>query len=173
MNNKSEAKIMKPRNTKPAADTTLKPKKQRSESVGAKAVQNGGSPVPKVQPLLASRRETNNLRPFSTSLPAAAARPVAPTETSAGARLRHFELVASDARTVFLVGSFNQWNPSATPMIHLAEGRWVTDLSLLPGRYEYLFFVNGNYWTPDPKVRNYASNPFGGFNSVLEVPRES
>lgn len=58
-------------------------------------------------------------------------------------------------------------------MIHLAEGKWVTDLSLLPGRYEYLFFVNGNYWTCDPKAREYASNPFGGYNSVLEVSTSS
>ena len=169
---------MKKRNTNTiVGPRRLKPKKQRPENAGTKAtspagqaVPNGSSPTRKVQPLLASRWEINNLRPSPTSLPAATTKPAATAETSAGARLRHFELVASDARTVFLAGSFNQWNPSATPMIHLAEGKWVADLSLLPGRYEYLFFVNGNYWTPDPKARDYASNPFGGYNSVLEVP---
>jgi hypothetical protein len=122
---------------------------------------------------LTSPRGVHELRLSPTGLPVETARPVAPAKTSAGARLRHFELVAPNARSVLLAGSFNQWNPAATPMIHLAEGRWVTDLSLLPGRYEYLFFVNGNDWTPDPKAVDYASNPFGGYNSVLVVPASS
>lgn len=168
---------MKLRNIKLTVGTRLKPKKQRPKNAGAKsatparqALPNGSVPTPMVHSLLTSPRGINNVRPSLTSLQAAADKPVTPAKTSAGGRLRHFELVVTDARNVFLAGSFNQWNPSATPMIHLAEGKWVTDLSLLPGRYEYLFFVNGNYWTSDPKARDYASNPFGGYNSVLEVP---
>lgn len=167
---------MKLRNVKLTVGTRLKPKKQRPEHDGAKFVSpprqtlpNGSSPVQKIQPFLTLDCRADHPQPPS----AAAARFTETAKASTGARLRHFELVAPDARTVFLTGSFNQWDPSATRLIHLAEGKWVTDLSLLPGRYEYLFVVNGNYWTPDPRAREYASNPFGGYNSVLEVPASS
>ena len=41
-------------------------------------------------------------------------------------------------------------------------------MALGPGRYEYLFFVDGE-WLPDPEAKEYAPNPYGGFNSLLEI----
>jgi len=168
---------MKRQNPKPMIGTRhLKPKKQRLETAGTKSASpvspmapHGSVPTPMVFPVVNSHRGINNPPPSPPTPSAPAANPVPPAETSAGACLRHFEFVAPDARTVFLAGSFNQWNRSATPMIRLAEGKWAADLLLPPGRHEYLFFVNGNNWTPDPKALDYASNPFGGYNSVLEV----
>jgi len=37
-----------------------------------------------------------------------------------------------------------------------------------PGRYEYLFVVDGQ-WLPDPNAKESVANPFGGRNSVLRV----
>ena len=87
-------------------------------------------------------------------------------------RLVYFELLALDARVVFLAGSFNAWDVSATQMGLVPDGRWVTALSLAPGRYEYLFVVDGR-WTPDPQANDYVPNPFGGRNAVLEVSTSS
>jgi len=132
----------------------LKPKKQRPESAGAKFVS------------LARRASPNGRVHTSAGQPAAA------PEIPPNSRLVLFELFAPDARTVSLAGSFNQWSPSATPMTRLSEGKWARELLLPPGRYEYQFVVDGR-WTPDLKAADEIPNPFGGFNSVVEVSTSS
>lgn len=79
-----------------------------------------------------------------------------------------FELFAPSAHAVFLAGSFNEWNPTATPMMRLQDRKWAKELRLPAGCYEYLFVVDGQ-WIPDPKAPDYVPNPFGGCNSVLKV----
>jgi 1,4-alpha-glucan branching enzyme len=78
------------------------------------------------------------------------------------------ELVKPDARQVFVAGSFNQWKPETTPLSQKGNGRWVGDVSVKPGRHEYLFVVDGQ-WVPDPNAKETVQNPFGGKNSVLIV----
>ena len=73
------------------------------------------------------------------------------------------------AQAVFIAGTFNDWNPKTTPMIALGEGRWVKELALPPGRYEYRIIVGGQ-WTSDPAAAEQVSNSYGEFNSVLNVP---
>ena len=72
------------------------------------------------------------------------------------------------AAAVFVSGTFNDWRPTATPMIPLADGRWIKELRLPPGRHEYCLVVDG-HWMPDPRAAESVPNPFGGFNSVLNV----
>ena len=67
-----------------------------------------------------------------------------------------------------MAGSFNQWKPEQTPLVKKGNGRWVGDVAVLPGKYEYLFVVDGQ-WLPDPNARETVQNPFGGQNSVLTV----
>ena len=78
------------------------------------------------------------------------------------------ELVEPAAQQVYVAGSFNGWKPDSTPLMALGNGRWKGDLKLGPGRYEYLFVVDGQ-WRPDPNARETAQNPFGGHNSVVMV----
>ena len=73
------------------------------------------------------------------------------------------------AQAVSIAGSFNDWRPTATPMVHLNENHWVKELSLPPGRYEYRFVVDGQ-WICDPTAVEKVPNPFGGCNAVLIVP---
>ena len=73
---------------------------------------------------------------------------------------------APNAREVFIAGSFNDWQPSAMPLQKQDGGRWIVELALAPGRYEYRFLVDG-IWTDDPMAPAYVSNPFGGLNCVL------
>ncbi len=72
------------------------------------------------------------------------------------------------AQAVSIAGTFNDWNPTTTPMIALGEGRWGKELALPPGRYEYLFVVDG-VWICDPSAPGQVPNPHGGHNSVLIV----
>jgi len=80
-----------------------------------------------------------------------------------------FSFVKPDADEVFVAGSFNNWNPTTTRLNPAGHGRWVTELVLPPGRYEYQFVADGR-WMPDFS-REVVINPFGQFNSVLVVPR--
>lgn len=72
------------------------------------------------------------------------------------------------AQAVAIAGAFNDWRPEATPMVAVGEGRWVKDLVLPPGRYEYLLVVDGE-WKCDPAAAEQVPNPYGTKNSVLEV----
>ena len=53
-------------------------------------------------------------------------------------------------------------------MIAVGGGRWVKDLALPPGTYEYLLVIDGR-WLADPLAKKTVPNPFGGVNSVVEV----
>lgn len=73
------------------------------------------------------------------------------------------------ARTVQLAGDFNNWQPEQTPLECLDEdGRWTASLPLEPGAYRYRYVVDGR-WQQDPYNEKLEANPFGEYNSVLEV----
>jgi 1,4-alpha-glucan branching enzyme len=80
----------------------------------------------------------------------------------------HFEFTSSAAESVAIAGTFNDWQPNATPMIALGQGRWAKDLALPPGQYEYCLVVDGE-WIADPLAKETVPNPFGGVNSVLKA----
>lgn len=83
----------------------------------------------------------------------------------------HFEFTSPTAESVAIAGTFNEWRPNATPMIHLGRGRWAKDLALPRGTYEYRLVVDGQ-WMPDPQESDTAPNPFGGVNSVRKVEND-
>ena len=56
----------------------------------------------------------------------------------------------TDAKKVFLVGDFNQWNMISIPLYKTDKG-WETKIDLPKGRYFYKFIVDG-YWTSDPRT---------------------
>ena len=73
------------------------------------------------------------------------------------------------ANSVQIAGDFNNWQPKKTPMQKVGEsGVWQTKLNLPVGRYRYRLVVDGQ-WQQDPYNELTESNPFGGFNSVVEV----
>lgn len=79
------------------------------------------------------------------------------------------EFASTEAREVCVAGSFNDWQPAASPMIAVGNGRWLKELALLPGRYEYRLVVDGQ-WIDDPLAKEFVSNPHGGRNGVIVVP---
>lgn len=79
-----------------------------------------------------------------------------------------FSLEAPDARAVTLAGSFNGWATEARPLKRAKGGPWQTTLLLPPGRYEYRFFVDGQWWD-DPACTERVPNGFGSHNCVLHV----
>lgn len=83
----------------------------------------------------------------------------------------HLEYVNPNARSVCVAGTFNEWHPGVTEMLHVGDGRWLKDLALQPGRYEYRLVVDGE-WVADPQCPDTVPNPFNGLNSVLLVRPE-
>ena len=79
-----------------------------------------------------------------------------------------FQLRMSQARTVAVVGTFNDWDAKRTPMQKDSSGSWKTSMALAPGRYEYRFVADGQ-WLSDPNAKESVGNDFGSTNSVLIV----
>jgi len=73
------------------------------------------------------------------------------------------------AQSVQVAGDFNNWQPEQTPMHKVGEsGIWQTKMELSAGRYRYRLVVDGQ-WQQDPYNEITELNPFGGFNSVVEI----
>ncbi len=79
-----------------------------------------------------------------------------------------FSFRKPDAVEVSLVGDFNDWNPKRHPMKRDENGVWTKAVMLVPGTYEYKFWVDGN-WMPDPQVPDVCKNVFGTLNNRLTV----
>lgn len=79
-----------------------------------------------------------------------------------------FKLVAPDAKAVYLVGEFNDWNASQYRLRRYKDGVYKKKLQMKPGRYQYLFLVDGE-WLTDPDHLEKTPNPFGSENSVITV----
>lgn len=85
------------------------------------------------------------------------------------AKIVEFEVEDPKAQQIFLAGDFNQWDPNTTPLKKDRDGKsWKTRLKLSPGRYEYKFWVDGQ-WVEDCKNKLSSLNPFGTANSILEI----
>lgn len=77
-----------------------------------------------------------------------------------------FVFVAPGAASVSVVGDFNQWNPTASPLHRLSDGTWIADVPLAQGQYAYAFVVDGKIEI-DPSAPR-ARSDFGE-NSILMV----
>ena len=77
---------------------------------------------------------------------------------------------AEPLSSVAVVGDFNDWNPNK----HLLQdenedGIWTATLRLEPGRYEYMFILDGQNWVPDPEAFRFVRDGFGNKNAVIEI----
>ena len=73
------------------------------------------------------------------------------------------------AESVQIAGDFNGWQPTKLPMEKVgANGVWQASAKLPPGKYRYRLVVDGQ-WQQDPYNEITELNPFGGYNSIVEV----
>jgi len=74
------------------------------------------------------------------------------------------------ARKVHVVGEFNGWDPSATPMKRLKDGGFSVTLDLEQGReYRFRYLIDQTEWVNDWEADKYAPSPFGVEDSVVVV----
>lgn len=75
-----------------------------------------------------------------------------------------------DARSVAVIGSFNNWNPKGYELEWKGDlGRWALKLHLQPGKHDYVFLINGEKVYPDPDADMIQEDDFGNRNSVLFI----
>lgn len=79
-----------------------------------------------------------------------------------------FTYVNPNARSVAVVGSFNDWDATRDVLTRTSDSVWSATIKLPPGRYEYQLVVDGK-WIADPNAQRSADSDFGGANSVLNV----
>ena len=78
-------------------------------------------------------------------------------------------LLQPGARSVSVAGDFNGWNPANTPLERSDGGMWTATIPLKPGRYQYMFVIDGKQWIADPLATEEATDGFGSQNAVLDV----
>ena len=77
-------------------------------------------------------------------------------------------MMCPDAKTLHLVGDFNDWNPDAHPMKQRKDGTWSITLRLTKHRdWQYRYVVNGADWVTDDEDGDTAPNPYGSVNASV------
>jgi hypothetical protein len=80
------------------------------------------------------------------------------------------KLSNNKTHTVAIAGDFNSWNPGDNLLEDPdGDGIWTGTLKLKPGRYEYMFVLDGKNWVPDPNALRYVKDGFGNKNAILEI----
>lgn len=79
-----------------------------------------------------------------------------------------FTLQAPQATTVMVTGSFCDWLANGYALKKDRHGLWKVTIWLSPGRHEYRFRVDGEWWD-DPACAERVPNPFGTQNCVRAV----
>jgi hypothetical protein len=83
-----------------------------------------------------------------------------------------FTFVAPSAKHVTLVGDFNDWDVSSTPMTR-SGSVWTVVVPMPAGRHQYSYVVDGKSWSSDPNAPSAPDDGFGHTNSVKIVGRGS
>ncbi len=79
------------------------------------------------------------------------------------------KVAAPDARSVFIVGDFNNWNIHASPMKKLKNGDYTVKPDLEKEReYQFRYLIDESKWENDWNADKYVKSPYGDSdNSVV------
>jgi len=82
-----------------------------------------------------------------------------------------FELPpAIEADQAAVVGEFNNWDPTATPMKRKKDGSFSAAVNLESGKeYRFKYYVDSSRWLNDPNSDRLVSNIFGTQDSIVAV----
>jgi 1,4-alpha-glucan branching enzyme len=87
-------------------------------------------------------------------------------QRTATAGEHEFRYKAPDAKSVELMGEWNDWK--AIPMTKGDDGVWTAKVTLSSGTHGYKFLVNGTDWVFDPDNSN-KKTVNGAENSSIEI----
>ena len=66
-----------------------------------------------------------------------------------------------DAKSVYLLGDFNDWDPNSLPMQRRPDGWWFIQVPLMHGHHHYLFLVDGEAAVDPHATGTVRIEPFG------------
>ena len=98
-------------------------------------------------------------------------RPATPPHENSARRTLHlvdFFCRAPQAKSVSLIGDFNEWQPTAHPMTRMPDGGWVIRMELPHGHHQYLFLVDG-VPTLDPNAMGKVHNERNETVSLIAI----
>ena len=81
-----------------------------------------------------------------------------------------FTLVAADAQTVAVAGSFNGWMPTRD-LLRRHGDLWYGVVEIPLGRHRYRFLIDGTRWVLDPDNPRQSKDEMGNLASLLVVVR--
>lgn len=81
------------------------------------------------------------------------------------------ETQSNVVKKAHVVGDFNNWSTSATPMKRLKTGAFSTTIDLETGRsYQFRYLLGQSHWENDPDADGSLPTPFGDSqNSVIRL----
>ena len=81
------------------------------------------------------------------------------------------EEMGNSAGTAHVVGEFNNWDFSSTPMKKLKKGAFTATLDLEKGReYQFRYLLDKKNWENDANADRFVVTPFGDSeNSVIAL----
>lgn len=82
-----------------------------------------------------------------------------------------FQLEMPEAHSVSLLGDFNQWDETKNVMKKDKSGFWKTEIKLLPGEYQFLYYIDKNRWMRDDHCPR-ATSDVGTENSIAVIKGE-
>lgn len=80
-------------------------------------------------------------------------------------------IVAKDglAGPLAVVGDFNAWDPTATPLRPRRDW-WTASVLLTPGtRYAFRYLTEAGAWFNDDAADDYQPNGYGGSDSIVDL----
>ncbi len=84
-----------------------------------------------------------------------------------------FKLNAKDAigaKTVQIVGEFNNWDQSTTLMNELKSGDFTQTLNLEQNKnYQFRYLIDGVKWSNEVEADSKTGNEFDEFNDVIST----
>lgn len=84
-----------------------------------------------------------------------------------------FKLNAKDAigaKTVQIVGEFNNWDQSTTQMNELKSGDFTQTLNLEQNKnYQFRYLIDGVKWSNEVEADSKTGNEFDEFNDVIST----
>jgi 1,4-alpha-glucan branching enzyme len=77
----------------------------------------------------------------------------------------------NSARKACIVGEFNGWSPTASPMKRLKNGAFTATLDLEPGReYQFRYLLGKHHWANESEADREVLTPYGdSYNSVIVI----
>lgn len=81
------------------------------------------------------------------------------------------EEMGNASRKAHVVGEFNNWSTSATPMRRLKSGAFSATVELPTGKsYQFRYLLGKSHWENDPDADGHLPTPFGdSHNSLIQL----